>query len=283
MSIYIPPNCNTLESVFEQQIRLGIQGFPDTGKTWSSLTFPNPIVINLNRGLKAHQGRKDVYEVPFYKMYNRKQYKEAYIAWLDKEGSKLTSEQTLITDSLSDLHTAYHIWYRDNEAMIAVSPKTGKINEYAEFNFKTQYFEEIGNIFLSLKCHIVLICHEIERADKPTSIGQPGNYTGKIRPLITGQTGDTIIKDYSDWFRAHVAAKPTDYSKISPESLANWGMKSTEEFKAMSESFVDSSAIFYWQTHGDDLFNAKAGSLINAPKFIPANYQSLTKYMRKII
>jgi hypothetical protein len=106
-------------------------------------------------------------------------------------------------------------------------------------------------------------------------------YTGKIRPLISGATGDVIIKDYTDWVRAHVAAKPKDYKTISPESLASWGMKTPDEFKTMCDTF-EGEAIFYWQTVGDDLFNAKAGSLVTPPKFLPANYKSFQKYQRKI-
>ncbi len=199
--------------------------------------------------------------------------------WLESEGMKLTVNQTLVIDSLSSLEIYYHLWFRANELNVALSAKTGKINEFAEWNIKETYFNEVGNLFGRLRCNVVLITHESEKADKPTGIGQPGVYTGKIRPLMTGKVGDTIIKDYTDWFRAHSAAKPTDYTKIDKDKLALWGMKSTEEFKAMCDSFTDNT-IYYWQCRGDDLFNAKAGSLVNFPTYIPATYNSFNKYKR---
>jgi len=282
-NIYLPPGCKPLsETGLSDQIRLGIQGFPNTGKTWAALTFKNVIVLNLNRGLKAHQGRSDVIEVPFYKreFAKREEVKDKVVTWLENEASKLTADQTLVIDGLSDLEIAYHIWFAYNERDIAVT-KSGKINDFAEWQIKVKYFNEIGFNLMSLKCDVILICHEAERPDKPVTVGQPGQYTGKIRPVLTGQAGDVIIKDYTDWFRAHCQAKPKDYSKVTDESLVQWGMKSTAEFKAMCDSF-DSDAIFFWQTVGDDLFNAKSGSLIKQPRFIPANSSSFNKYLRKI-
>jgi hypothetical protein len=279
--IYTPPNCRTLASdSSKQQIRLGIQGYPGSGKTVSSSTFPNAIYANFNRGLGILEGQSDIIEIPFYKMASRKTMKDYYTAWLDKEGIKLTSEQTLVEDSLSDLSVYYHQWFKDNESTVAVG-KNGRYNDYAEWQEKVKWFEELGNIHLGLKCNVILVCHESERADKPTTVGQPGTYTGKIRPLITGATGDTIVKDYTDWFRQHCAQKPIDYSKITDESLVNWGMKTQKEFKEMCDTF-EGPTIYYWQTMGDDLFNAKKGSLVGTcPKYIPANYKSFLKYARK--
>src|SRR6267378_7118672 len=122
-NLYIPAQCYPLsESSVEQQTRLGIQGFPNTGKTWAALTFKNPIVLNLNRGLKAHQDRSDVYEIPFYKseFAKRDEVKDRIILWLEKEAVKLTEEQTLVIDGLSDLEIAYHKWFNANEHNIAV-------------------------------------------------------------------------------------------------------------------------------------------------------------------
>ena len=65
--IYKPSgSINLSESQTKPQIRLGIQGPPGSGKTWAALTFPNPVIINLDRGLGAHAGRSDVIDVPFY-------------------------------------------------------------------------------------------------------------------------------------------------------------------------------------------------------------------------
>src|ERR1017187_902817 len=97
--IYTPPNCTTLEKVTKQQIRLGVQGYPGSGKTFAALTFPNPIVLNLDRGLGAHQGRSDVIEIPFYQKAfsgGKETCKDKLVEWLEREGPKLTDQQTLI-------------------------------------------------------------------------------------------------------------------------------------------------------------------------------------------
>jgi hypothetical protein len=282
--IYMPPNCRTLDTVSaKQQVRLGIQGFPGVGKTWAALTFPNPIVLNLDRGLGAHQGRKDVIEIPFYEKAmsgGKTELKDKLLAWIEKEGPKLEAEQTLIIDGLSSIEISYHAWFAVNQHLFLT--KQGKVDDFAEYQVKKKYLGEIFDLAIkSFRCDIILISHEAERADKPTTIGQPGEYTGKIRPLLTGAYGDTIVKDFTDWFRQHAAEKPRDFAAITPEALAAWGMKTTAEFKAMCDTFPRNT-IYYWQCDGDNRFDGKAGSLVGFPKFIPANYQSFQKYMRKV-
>jgi|SRR3984957_10185805 len=280
MSIYTPPNCTTLAaSKYKQQLRLGIQGFPKTGKTWSALTFPNPIVINMDRGLAAHEGRSDVIEIPFYKTEfcgNRFEVKDKLVKWLEKEASNLTEEQTLIFDGFSSLEIAYHIWFSVNQHNFLT--KQGKVDDFAEYQVKKKYFAELHEIFKSLKCDLIAITHESERADKPTP-GQPSSYNGKIRPLLTGAYGDMIVKDYSDWYRQHSADKPKDFSNITPDTLFNWGCKTLEEFKLLISQF-ETNTVYFWQTAGDDKFDGGT-SLINCPRFLPANYQSFTKYQRQ--
>jgi hypothetical protein len=282
MSIYLPPNCVTLDkSTSKQQIRLGIQGFPGTGKTWAALTFPNPIVLNLDRGLGAHTGRADVIEIPFYLPSfcgGKGELKDKLIEWIEREGVKLGAEQTLVFDGCSSLEVAYHLWFALNQHKFLT--KQGKVDDFAEFQVKKKYFGELHELFKSLKCDIISISHESERADKPTTVGQPGTYSGKIRPILTGAYGDIIVRDYTDWFRQHASDKPKDYTTLTPESLANWGMKTKEEFKAMCDTFPRNT-IYFWQLEGDDKFDGKCGSLVNFPRFIPANYKSFTTYMRK--
>lgn len=283
MSIYTPPGCATLDkSTTKQQIRLGIQGFPGTGKTWAALTFPNPIVLNLDRGLGAHQGRSDVIEIPFYDAKfsgGKVSLKDRLVAWLEKEGTQLTDEQTLVFDSCSSLEVSYHAWFAANANNFLTDK--GKVNDFAEFQVKKKYFGELHELFKTFKCDIIFISHESERADKPTTIGQPGSYTGKIRPLLTGAYGDIIVRDYTDWFRQHASDKPKDYSTITPESLNNWGMKTVDEFKAMCAEFPRNT-IYHWQLEGDNIFDGKCSSLVNFPRFIPSNYKSFQKYQRKI-
>lgn len=282
-NLYIPPNCQPLShDTSKQQIRLGIQGFPGTGKDWSVLGtpdktqigFPNPIVLNLDRGLGAHSGCDWIYEIPFWKIYKRLEQKDKMIEWLDKEGTKLSENQTLIIDSLSSLEQIYHMWFKANELQLAIG-SNGQYNNFIEWQMKEKWFNEIHVMLKSFRCDIVLLCHEAERADKPTAPGQPGLYTGKIRPVLSGKFGDLIIREYTDWFRQHSGAKTKE---PKDETLANFRM-TKQEFFYMCDSFVGET-IFWWQTKGSDLFDAKASSLINPPTFIPATYESFRKYQR---
>ena len=65
--IYKPVGSLSLAEITDVPlIRLGIQAPPGKGKTYSALTFPNPVVLNFNKGLGAHTGRGDVIDVPFW-------------------------------------------------------------------------------------------------------------------------------------------------------------------------------------------------------------------------
>ena len=282
-NIFIPSNAVRLDTdMSKQQIRLGIQGFPNSGKTWAALTFPNPIVLNLDRGLGAHQGRSDVVEIPFYKQEvggKREEVKEKLIIWLDNVATKFTNEQTLIIDSCSAIEQGYHAWYRKNEAALAAG-EDGKFNKFIQWSLKESFFGEIFSTIKVLKCDVVFITHESEMRDRPSSPGQLGQYSGKIRPLMTGKVTDTMCKDFTDWFRMLSCSKPTDFTKLDPiKTKHDWNM-TVAEFKDMCDTYPRDT-IYYWQLSGDDIFDAKVSSLVDFPKYLPANYNSFKQYMRK--
>jgi hypothetical protein len=277
-NIYIPPNSLTLDKAPLAQRRVGIQGFPGTGKTWSALTFPNPIVINIDRGLGAHHGRKDVIELPFYdKEFCKKIYpaypdrlKEVVLTWLNTYAHKLTKDQTLIFDGLTAIDSAYHT---DWKKYPAYSKGSGKVDDWAEWGLKLAYFGELCDVFYSLNCNVVFISHESEKKDKS------GEYTGKIRPLMQGSFVDKIVGKFTDWFRQLSADKPKDWATVNADNIkSNWGM-SVSEFKAMCDTYPRNT-IYYWQLEGDSSFDGKCSSLVNFPRFIPSNYASFSKYLR---
>lgn len=282
--LYIPPNCFTLDkSPIEQQIRLGIQGFPNTGKTFAALTFPNPLVANLDRGLGAHAGRSDVVEVQLWNaafcrtidpQFHPSKLKDIIVKWLTTEAVKLTESQTLVIDGNTGIQNAYHRWYEVNKALFLTN--SGKVNDFAEWTVKKTYYGEVMETLKTLRCNVVFISHEVDQKDKNGPQGP--SYSGKIRPLLTGAFGDEIAGHFTDWFRQHCSNKP-DPDKVDDKSLALWGMD-RKQFKDMLNSFTGNS-IYYWQTEGDDIFDAKRSSLVNAPRFIPATYQSFCKYRRK--
>lgn len=277
--MYQPKNCPTLDKVQEPQIRLGIQGFSGTGKTTAALTFPNPVVLNIDRGLGFHFGRKDVIEVPIWnKEFCRTinpafgsnmtvTLKDVIEAWLTTEAKKLEEDQTLIIDGISGLQNSYHAWY----AMNPVVTKQGKVDDFGEWRIKLVYFGKIfEEICKTLKCNVIVCAHESEKKDKS------GDYTGKIRPLLRGQFQDELVGHFTDWFRA--LSKTKDADKMTPEKLSMWKMTSAE-YTDMCASFPNNT-IYYWQTESDDVFDGKTSTLANCPRFIPASYQAFKKHMK---
>lgn len=270
------------------QIRLGIQGFPNTGKTWAAMTFPKPRVVNLDRGLGAHVGRQDAMELPFWDVawvrstfkkpsYNRNELKDVLVGWIEGDAQQLASDETLILDGNTGLQNAYHSWYEANKMRFLT--KSGQVDDFAEWQNKKKYFGQIMEALKTLKCHVVYICHEADQRDK-VPVGTPVTYSGKIKPLLSGGFADEIGSHFTDWFRAQVNTVPADFKSLNESTVkADWGM-TLAEYEKFCRSSTNGS-IYYWQTVGDNVFDAKASSLVNAPRFIPAHYESFKKFQRK--
>jgi hypothetical protein len=281
-TLYIPPKCFSLDTLKQAQIRLFLQGDGGTGKTWSALTFPNPIILSTDRGAGAHTGRKDVHEAPLYDSSFVRSIcpdsggivntKEAALKWIKVEGAKLTAEQTLVIDNLTGLATAFHLYEDKHPTM---SSRTGKKDEFAQWSNKVDYFGEICHIIKSLKCHVVFIGHETP--DR----GKDGELNNKTRALLTGQFADQLKSHFTDYVRQLTCDKPKDVTKLEAKSLSLWGMNSVDEFKAMCDTYPRNT-IYYWQMESDDYCNCKVSSLVNFPRFIPASYNSFIKFVRKV-
>lgn len=282
-SIYIPRGAICLKDIEIPQIRIFLQGDGGTGKTWSGLTFKNPVILSTDRGAGAHVGRTDVHEIKFYdKTFVRSicsdsndivNVKMAILKWLDTEAQKLTAEQTLVVDNLTGIATAFHLY---EEAHPTYTKRTNTIDDFAVWKNKVDYFGEICSMLKGLKCHVVFIGHETP--DR----GKDGELNGKLRPLITGQFADQLRSHFTDYVRQLSCDKP-DFAKLDDKAKSNiqakWGM-TFDEFKVMCDTYPRNT-IYYWQTESDDLCNCKISSLVNFPRYIPANYQSFCKYLRK--
>jgi hypothetical protein len=277
--MYLPTGCKSLKDVTEPQIRLGIQGFGGTGKTWAALTFPNCVVVNLDRGLGAHSGREDVIEVPLYRLDFCKSVnpnhqsvanlKDTILFWLDKEAKKLEQNQTLVYDGGTTTQNAYHKWYDSN----TVYTKKGAEDEFAQWRLKLEFFSDLCERFKLLNCNVIYICHEFEKPDRQ------GDSTGKIRPLLSGQFCNQITSYFTDWVRQLAGDKPKDISTLDDKKLVLWNMDK-KQFQEMCNTYPRNT-LYYFQLESDDIFDGKISSLINFPRFIPANYESFRKYMRK--
>lgn len=283
--IYRPPGCPRLSDIPPEQIRVGIQGPPFEGKTTASLTFPNPIILSIDRKVSAHTHRDDVILIPFHDVkfvnsivpkdginapVNRK---EALIKWLSTEGTRLSRQQTLILDGSTGIEEEYHIWYKFHEQELALS-KTGQIDSFVEWNLKKKYFEELHLCLKSVPANVVYICHETADRDKK------GELNGKVRPLLTGQSGDKLGANLTDLFRAMAVSKPRD--KEQSEKLMKWAgidAGTLAEWVASTPSVCQT--IYLWQTCADELCDCGTSSMLNAPKYVLAHYNSFLKYGKK--
>lgn len=283
--IYRPPGCPRLSDIPPEQIRAGIQGPPFEGKTTASLTFPNPIILSIDRKVSAHTHRDDVILIPFHDVkfvnsvvpkdginapVNRK---EALIKWLSTEGTKLSRQQTLILDGSTGIEEEYHIWYKFHEQELALS-KTGQIDSFVEWNLKKKYFEELHLCLKSVPANVVYICHETADRDKK------GELNGKVRPLLTGQSGDKLGGNLTDLFRAMAVSKPRD--KEQGDKLMKWaGIDAGTLAEWVASTPPICQTIYLWQTQADELCDCGTSSMLNAPKYVLAHYNSFLKYGKK--
>lgn len=281
--LYKPEGSSSLDEETEPiQIRLGIQGPPGCGKTFEALTFANPVVANLDRGLTVHQGRKDVIDVPFWKgefcdsILNRDgieappNRRDAFLRWIATEARKLTKEQTLIIDSNRQLEVSYHTQYKLNP----VITRKGKENDFEEWTQKINYFQRLGDLYKELTCNVIYLAHEIDDVD------DEGKVNGKVKVALTGQAGRTLASDFTDWYRQFAIAKPINSdmrdrlkdSHFNPgRELDNWIESTAKEHES----------IYLWQTQSDDSCKMIKTSLLNAPKFVVAHASTFSKYKRK--
>ena len=280
--IYVPPGLLSLDKIpADPQLRVGLQGPPGVGKTWEALTFPNPIVLNIDRGLGAHVGRSDVIEVPFYDPKfvdsivkrsgtqappNRK---DALLVWLNNVGMKLRPHQTLVIDSNTQIEVSFHSEYK----LAPVITKSGKVDDFAEWNLKKEYFGELMAMLKSLPCHVVYIAHET--ADR----SKDGELNGMVRPLLTGQFGDQLASHFTDYFRCHAYAKPTPDRMTKFQEVFKLDAAAVKEWLASTPN----ETIYLWQTQADEkAASVKTSTLVGAPKFVLADYKTFGKYKRQI-
>lgn len=251
--MYNPTSALLITSIPPTPWRIGIQGSPGTGKTWSALTFPNPIVMDLDNKLNAHSTNPNIYIVPIWNQEWRNKFVPprnpskptskhfATKKWLEQEAQKLSREQTLILDSWTMLQNAF-----DAETE-PIFNKAHEEDTWAFWKLKLNYAIEITDLFKSLTCNLVCICHEIQEKNKS------GFLTGRIKPLMQGQFGEQLQGHFTDFFR----------------------MLMRREENASLYSYQ-------WQLRSDNIVGCTTSFVIpDGVTVIPADYQSLLNVSKR--
>lgn len=229
--MYTIPNAIKATDMKSYQIRLGLMGASGTGKTWGALTFPNPVVIDIDGNLLAHKKREDLQVLPFndyewikswYKYGGEIVYpvRDALEKWLKDTAPKLEKDQTLILDSWTTLQTEF-----DKQTVMEPSrTKDGSIDEYAFWERKADYSERILSCLKTLKCHVVVTFHEQEpRADFNNKL------LSKVEPLMQGRFVKKIGLFFTDFFQTFVTTEVDAATKQPINPKYWWRTRSTNE------------------------------------------------------
>lgn len=238
--MYPIPGAQKMSDLDISKIMLGLMSRSGEGKTFSGLTFPNPVVGDIDDNLQAHKHRTDVQRLNFndpewiytwYK-YNKNTIKfpirDALLFWIRTEGLKLHSDQTFLLDSWTTLHDAF-------DQQIALEPvrsKDGSINDYAPWDAKIDYSRDVLLALKALKCHVVVTFHEQEQKDAS------GKLIGKIEPLMQGKFVKKLGIYFSDFFRCVSESVYADDKKTLKSTKYMWQTKSSSEV-ALKSRMVD--------------------------------------------
>lgn len=265
--MHIPEYAKNMKEAKDPPIFLGLQGEPGYGKTWSALTFPNPVVLDFDAGLVAHGG-KDIIVIPFYdydfisslnngaylpKFKNRLPNRRDALLWfLETEGFKLTSEQTLILDSWTTIQAAF-------DTQIEYEPKLtkdNKIDDYHPWQKKIDFSANLFSYLKALKCNVIITFHELKVRDPKT-----GQLVDKVAPLMQGQFVSRLKLYFPDFYRCIVE----DDQVKDPVSGRQKSVKTH----------------YFWQVRSDIQFQAKCSLALpeNIWKVEP-NYSIFKKYAR---
>ena len=270
--MHIPSNGETLENVSFPHIRVLIVGAAKSGKTFSAMTFPNPIVLDFDNGLTAFKGRNDIIRIPFYsdawciekaKCSVKNDTVDRYnglCKWIKEEGFKLSKEQTLVLDSWTTYQSYSDIYLAKNPVIIKDS--SGKLVEdsYKYWDKKQKQAEVIHTLLTSLECHVVVLAHELHERDKET-----GQLLDKIKPLMQGQFPNRMSNYYTDVFRM-VAVSETTKESAELMRVSNGDLTKLQK-----------DTKYYWQCKQSNAFNA-CTRMHTEQMYIEPTFESFRKY-----
>lgn len=163
---------------------IGIQGEPNTGKTTAAISWPNPLVLDLEKKLLLGIPCVELWdettlrEISGIKPPLPVSQKDVIITWLRAAGPKLPPETTLIVDSYTAVDNAWMLFVKANPQIFWNKDK--EFNGREMFKQKLDFNLELFALLKSLPCTCVITFHETaERNEK-------GGLTGKYRTLVNG-------------------------------------------------------------------------------------------------
>lgn len=211
---FIPSYSIPINEIVHLQKIIGLMGVSGSGKTYSALTFPSPIVIDIDGNLSGHIKRTDILVLNFndnnwienklgYK-YNKNivkfPAKDAVLWFLQNDALKITYGQTLVIDSWSTLQDEF-----DKQRILQpVYTKEGATDEFAFWDDKKDFSRDILNSCKKLKCDVVITFHEQDAREKL------GKLNGKIEPLMKGSFNKEMGKYFTEFYRCVVNSKIDD-------------------------------------------------------------------------
>lgn len=264
-----------LNQLPKQPIRLLLQGAPGEGKTWSALTFPNPIVLNLDNKLNGYKEANpnstirvinfdtDLCSIKlkcsnmgFGKPNNNEKQpnvRDAVKKWLELFGPQLTVDDTLILDSWSSLQNRFDSYSKEPHER-AIS-KSGEEDKFAFWGLKQRYSGEICDLLKAFKCNTVVTCHEVAEYD------EDGRVTGKLKPVMQGGFAPQLAGQFTDAYRQVCLTRDK---------------KNLTEWEKLMERPMNGEREYVWKTKTDSLFTACC-SIPWLKGVVTADYSSLIK------
>lgn len=278
-NLYIPEGARSMSDEEKPIFKIALQSAGGRGKTFSALSFPNPIVLNFDNNLQAFTGRADIYKVPFNEdkfvdtivkrgdlrdlshiivdASFRPNRRDALLLWLNKHGPSFTSDQTIILDSWSKAQDGFD----QQEDMEPHYTQQLKKDDFMFWRNKLIWSRDLCDLLTSLPCNTVVTFHEQNLTDESGKV-----ISSKMVPLMQGKFVNKLSLYFSDWFRCWFFPKGTPRSQIPLPALESLGITELQLQQDLG----------LWQTKSDMYADCKT-RIVGCPQFIRADYKELIR------
>lgn len=237
---YIPDFAITLKELPLSPLRIALQGAPHTGKTYSAMSFPSPIVAyDFDGKMGAHLERTDVFDLALHNnaFCEKVAAKYKITDWISKgvvkrwkifekmieeDLPKYQAGQTILIDSWTMLMNNFHNWY-DLHPPIS---QEGKKDPREFWGVKLKYGTNILEKFKTCPANLIVTFHESREEDAE---GKP---TGRYNPLMSGQLKEQLGQHFTDWYRQTAENKKDDKGNPTKDIEYMWQIKPNSVCKA---------------------------------------------------